>query len=289
MQKRPQAGWRGRIAHMARILITGSNSGFGLLSTLTLARQGHDVIATMRDPAKGTALLEACEAEGLAIEIRRLDVTVPASVDAAIHDPGEIDVLVNNAGFEVRAAIEQLTDELMHQQLDTNVMGPLRTMRAVLTEWRLRGSGVIVNVSSIAGRVGNPFAGAYSASKYALEAMTEALHFEMAIFGIRCHLIEPGRFDTGFGSKIVLPDSWDGSIHQERHDAFRTALSSLDNSDHTADPQEVANAIARAVTDPSTPLRTLCGDDARLIDGAKTSMSFEDFETLMRATLNWHE
>ena len=134
---------------MARILITGSNSGFGLLHAHTCG-QGHDVIATMRDPAKGTALLEACEAEGLAVEIRRLDVTVPASVDAAIHDPGEIDVLVNNAGFEVRAAIEQLTDELMHQQLDTNVMGPLRTMRAVLTEWRLRGSGVIVNVSSIA-------------------------------------------------------------------------------------------------------------------------------------------
>ena len=153
----------------------------------------------------------------------------------------------------------------------------------------VEGGSSIVNVSSIAGRVGNPFAGAYSASKYALEAMTEALHFEMAIFGIRCHLIEPGRFDTGFGSKIVLPDGWEGSTHQERHDAFRTALSSLDNSDHTADPQEVADAIARAATDPSTPLRTLCGDDARLIDGAKTSMCFEDFETSMRATLNWHD
>ena len=281
---------------MARILITGSNSGFGLLSTLTLARQGHDVIATMRNPAKADDLIAACEAEGLVVETRRLDVTIPASVDIALADAADIDVLVNNAGFEVRAAIEQISDDLMHRQLDTNVMGPLRTMRAVLPAWRERGSGVIVNVSSIAGRVGNPYAGAYSASKYALEAMTEALHFEMAVFGIRAHLIEPGRFDTGFGSKIVLPDDWEGSVHQERHDAFRDALSSLDGPSEgegdggtPADPQEVADAIARAATDPSTPFRTLCGDDARLIDGAKTAMSFEDFETAMRATLNWHD
>ncbi|MEM8705173.1 MAG: SDR family oxidoreductase [Actinomycetota bacterium] len=278
---------------MARILITGSNSGFGLLSTLTLARQGHDLIATMRNPARSTALTQACDAEGLAVEIRRLDVCNQASVDAALQDASEIDVLINNAGFEVRAAIEQLTDDLMHRQLDTNVMGPLRTMRAVLPAWRERSSGVVVNVSSIAGRVGTPYAGAYAASKHALEAMSESLHFEMTPFGIRVHLIEPGRFDTGFGANIIGPDDWEGSVHQDRHDAFRDSLSSLDGDGGGdgggSDPQEVADAIARAATDPSTPFRTLCGDDARLIDGAKTAMSFEDFEAAMRATLNWHD
>ena len=284
---------------MARILITGSNSGFGLLAALTLARQGHDVIATMRHPGKSGDLDAAAEAEGLTIEKRTLDVNDPAAVDAALADAASIDVLVNNAGFEVRSPIEQLTDELMYAQLETNVMGPLRTMRAVLGPWRERGSGVIVNVSSIAGRVGSPYAGAYAASKFALEAMSEALRFEMSTFGIRVHLIEPGRFDTGFGAKIIQPDAFAGSIHEERHDAFRAALSSLDGTDgasgrgggdgSAADPQEVADAIARAATDPEAPFRALCGDDARLIDGAKTAMSFEDFETTMRTTLNWHD
>ncbi|MEM9464774.1 MAG: SDR family oxidoreductase [Actinomycetota bacterium] len=274
---------------MARILITGSNSGFGLLATLTLARQGHDVVATMRNPAKAGALEAAAAAEDLGIEIRVLDVDDQASVDAAFADAAEIDVLVNNAGFEVRAPIEQLTDELMYAQLETNVMGPLRTMRAVLGPWRERGSGVVVNVSSIAGRVGTPYAGAYAASKYALEAMSESLHFEMSTFGIRVHLIEPGRFDTGFGDKIIQPDAFAGSIHEERHDAFRAALGALDGGGPPADSQEVADAIVRAATDPDAPFRTLCGDDARLIDGAKTAMSFEDFETTMRTTLNWHD
>ena len=274
---------------MARILITGSNSGFGLLSALTLARQGHTVVATMRDLAKSDDLVTAAADEGLEIETRVLDVNDPASVDSALADAASLDVLVNNAGFEVRSPIEQLTDELMYAQLETNVMGPLRTMRAVLGPWRERGSGVIVNVSSIAGRVGTPYAGAYAASKYALEAMSESLHFEMSAFGIRVHLIEPGRFDTGFGAKIIQPDAFAGSIHEERHDAFRAALSSLDSGGPRADPQEVADAIARAATDPAAPFRTLCGDDARLIDGAKTAMSFEDFDTTMRATLDWHD
>jgi NAD(P)-dependent dehydrogenase (short-subunit alcohol dehydrogenase family) len=271
------------------MLITGSNSGFGLLSALTLARQGHQVIATMRDPQKSGALDAAAEADGLDIEVRVLDVNDPGSVEAALFDAATIDVLINNAGFEVRAPIEQLTDELMSAQLETNVMGPLRTMRAVLGPWRERGSGVIVNVSSIAGRVGTPYAGAYAASKYALEAMSESLHFEMSAFGIRVHLIEPGRFDTGFGAKIIQPDAFAGSIHEQRHDAFRDALGALDGGGSPADPQEVADAIARAATDPDAPFRALCGDDARLIDGAKTSMSFEDFDATMRATLNWHD
>ena len=127
---------------MARTLITGSNSGFGLLSALTLARQGHDVIATMRNPAKSDALDHAVAAEELSITKRTLDVADQASVDAALTDANDIDVLINNAGYEVQSSVEQLTDELMYGQLATNVMGPLRTMRAVLPSWRERGSGV---------------------------------------------------------------------------------------------------------------------------------------------------
>lgn len=272
---------------MANVLITGSNSGFGKLAALTFARGGHDVIATMRNPTNADALRS--EAEGLSIEVRTLDVCDPASVDAAFHDAADIDVLVNNAGFEVQAAVEQLTDDLLLRQLDTNVVGPMRCIRAVMPAWRNRGSGVIVNVSSIAGRVGSPYAGAYSASKFGLEGMSESLHFEVGVAGIRVHLIEPGRFDTGFQDKVARPDSWAGSIHEQRAHAFRESLTSVDGDGPPADPQAVADAIVRAATDPTTPFRTLVGDDAVLIDGVKSSMPFEDFETTMRTTLDWHD
>ncbi len=135
-----------------RILITGSNSGFGKLAALTLARQGHSVIATMRSVEKGEALLAEAANEGLDIELRQLDVCDPDSITNALADAADIDVLVNNAGFEVQGALEMIDDELMHRQLDTNVLGPLRTIRAVMPAWRERGHGVVVNVSSVVGR-----------------------------------------------------------------------------------------------------------------------------------------
>ena len=161
-----------------RVLITGSNSGFGKLATLTLARQGHDVIATMRSLEKSTTLLADIAVEGLDVETRQLDVCDPDSIAAALADAADIDVLVNNAGFEVQGALEMIDDELMHRQLDTNVLGPLRLIRSVMPAWRERGHGVVVNVSSAVGRATSPFGGAYAASKHALEAMSEALHWE---------------------------------------------------------------------------------------------------------------
>ena len=274
---------------MSRVLITGSNSGFGLLSAVSLARLGHEVVATMRDAAKGGELTAACASEGLDIEIRTLDVCDDVSVAAALHDADTLDVIVNNAGFEVQAAIELVDDELLARQFQTNIHGPMRLIRKVLPVWRNRGSGTIVNVSSIAGRVGAPYGGAYSASKFALEALSEALHFEVGQLGINVRLIEPGRFDTGFHANIVTPDGWESSFYYERAMRFREALGALGGDGPPADPQEVADAIVAAATDPSTPFRTLVGTDAELIDGVKSSMSFEEFEQAIRSTLNWTE
>ena len=283
------------------VLITGSNTGFGKLAAISLARTGEKVIATMRDLTKGDDLLKVSEQEELPIEIRQLDVCDPAMIEDCLSDAKEIEAIVNNAGFEVQAAIEQLDDELMWRQLDTNLLGPLRLIRTVLPVWTQRGSGVIVNVSSIAGRSAPPYSGPYAASKHALEAISESLHFEVSHLGIRVCVIEPGRFPTGFFENIVRPDSWEGSSHQQRAAAFREALLKLDNpsneitgegvgpSDPQTDPQIVADAIVRAVTDPNTPFRTLVGQDAELIDATKTSMSFEDFETTMRTALDWHD
>ena len=277
------------------VLITGSNTGFGKLAALSLARQGKKVIATMRDPSKGDDIRRVAKEEELPIEIRKLDVCDPEMVKDCLADAQEIEAIVNNAGFEIQAAVEQLEDELMWKQLDTNLLGPLRLIRTVLPVWTQRGSGVIVNVSSIAGRSAPPYSGSYAASKHALEALSESLHFEVSHLGIRVCVIEPGRFSTDFFENIVRPDTWEGSQHQERAMAFREALLRLDNisesdeSSGSPDPQEVADAIVRAVIDPKMPFRTLVGQDAELIDATKTSMSFEDFETTMRTALDWHD
>jgi NAD(P)-dependent dehydrogenase (short-subunit alcohol dehydrogenase family) len=274
---------------MTRILITGSNSGFGKLAALSLARHGHDVIATMRTLEKGADLRSAAEADGLPIEIRRLDVSDATSVAAGIGDPAAIDVVVNNAGFEVAGALELIGDDLWTRQLDTNVLGPMRVIRHVLPAWRERGSGTIVNVSSIAGVVGSPFGGAYAASKHALEGLSEALHFETSGFGIRVRLVEPGSFETGFRSNIVSVDGWEYSDYFDRAERFREARGALSGDGPRADPQEVADAIVRAALDPDAPFRNFVGNDAQLIHSVKSSMSFEEFEAVMRDTLDWHE
>ena len=277
------------------VLITGSNTGFGKLAALSLARKGEKVIATMRDLSKGDDIRRVANEEELPIEIRQLDVCDQEMVKDCLADAEEIEAIVNNAGFEIQAAVEQLEDELMWKQLDTNLLGPLRLIRTVLPVWTQRGSGVIVNVSSIAGRSAPPYSGSYAASKHALEALSESLHFEVSHLGIRVCVIEPGRFSTDFFENIVRPDTWEGSQHQERAMAFREALLRLDNisesdeSSGSPDPQEVADAIVRAVSDPKMPFRTLVGQDAELIDATKTSMSFEDFETTMRTALDWHD
>ena len=277
------------------VLITGSNTGFGKLAALSLARKGEKVIATMRDLSKGDDIRRVANEEELPIEIRQLDVCDQEMVKDCLADAQEIEAIVNNAGFEIQAAVEQLEDELMWKQLDTNLLGPLRLIRTVLPVWTQRGSGVIVNVSSIAGRSAPPYSGSYAASKHALEALSESLHFEVSHLGIRVCVIEPGRFSTDFFENIVRPDTWEGSQHQERAMAFREALLRLDNisesdeSSGSPDPQEVADAIVRAVSDPKMPFRTLVGQDAELIDATKTSMSFEDFETTMRTALDWHD
>jgi NAD(P)-dependent dehydrogenase (short-subunit alcohol dehydrogenase family) len=274
---------------MSRILITGSNSGFGKLAALSLARAGHDVIATMRTLTKGDDLRAATDSEQLPIEIRQLDVCDPASIADALHDAAEIDVLVNNAGFEVHGAIELIDDELLRRQFDTNVYGPVRLIRTVVPAWRVRGSGTIVNVSSVSGIVGAPYGGVYAASKHALEAISEALHFEASQLGIRVRLIEPGRFETEFSANVITVDGWEASSYYDRAMRFRESLGALDGDGPEPDPQEVADAIVTAATDPAAPFRTFVGNDAQLIQATKAAMPFEEFEHTMRTALDWHD
>jgi len=277
---------------MANVFITGCSSGFGLLTALRFARAGDRVVATMRTPARAPAeLTEPIAKEKLPITLGRLDVCDAVSVEAAVLDAGPIDVLVNNAGIELRSSIEDATDADVQKQFDTNVFGTLRMMRAVLPQMRARRRGTIVNLSSIAGIVARPFGGLYSATKHALEAITEALHFEAAPLGIRVVLIEPGAYDTR-----LLDNAFNGegfgpaSPYWPIHERFEEALGRLrDGTGGMQDPQEVADLIFTAVNDPQPRLRHLAGRDATMIATAYKAMDFEQYEQAMRQSMSWKD
>lgn len=276
---------------MANVLITGCSSGFGLLSALEFARKGDNVFATMRDTSKAGELERARDEEKLSITVLPLDVLDDASVTKAVADAiasaGSIDVLVNNAGAELRSPIELATDEEVKWQFDTNVFGLLRVVRAVAPLMRERGSGAIINVGSLAGLVAAPYAGLYSASKHAVEAITEAMHYEMSPFGIRVSVIQPGAFDTGFGSRAREAAAFtSGSPYSERAEKFAEAFGKL-RAGPPQDPQDVAKAIYEAAYREGPKLQTLVGADANMIAGVRKAMDFEGFEQTMRKTLDW--
>jgi NAD(P)-dependent dehydrogenase (short-subunit alcohol dehydrogenase family) len=265
------------------ILITGANSGFGLLTTTTLAKAGHTVHAGYRDPGR-IAALEALAAGGLPVIPVRLDVTDHEAIALAVGEAGKagpIDVLVNNAGFEVAGPVEHLSDASLHRQFDTNVLGVVRMVRAVAPAMRERGEGLIVNLSSVAGHIAAPFTGAYSASKHAVEALSEALWFELRPFGVRVVLIEPGAFATSFGDNVIAEPAYtEASPYRPLADRFGAAMAGF-RSGPPQDPQEIADIVAAVIADPDPKLRHLAGDDARMLVPLYRSMDFEGFAGVM--------
>src|SRR3954452_18457168 len=173
-----------------RILITGSARGIGMATAQVLANRGHSVVATDISPLSGPP----SGSEGIQSHV--LDVTSDDSVARCLQEVGPLDAIVNNAGIFGQGPVEGYPLDRFRQMFETNTLGPLRMIQAVLPGWRKRGSGVIVNVSSVSGRRASPLEAAYSASKFALEALTESLHCEVRHFGIRSVLIEPGAIAT---------------------------------------------------------------------------------------------
>ncbi|MCH7838203.1 MAG: SDR family oxidoreductase [Chloroflexi bacterium] len=277
---------------MATVLITGCSSGFGKLSALNFARKGDTVFASMRNTAKAGELEQAKQAESLPIEIVQLDVTDDASVEGAVRQvidtAGGIDVLVNNAGLGIHGPLEETDDDEMKEIFETNFFGAMRVMRAVVPKMREQKSGTIVNVSSLAGRVVAPYGGTYSASKYALEAASEALHYELHPFGIRVLLIEPGGFETEFdGNRRLARRFTEGSPYLELEQRFEQSLTRLPGGNERGDAQDVAEAIYNAVNTDQPKFRYLVGQDAELIGGLRRQMDDEQFEQAMRQTLDF--
>ena len=277
---------------MATVLITGCSSGFGKLSALHFARKGDTVFATMRNTAKAGELEQAKQAESLPIEIVQLDVTDDASVEGAVRQvidaAGGIDVLVNNAGLGHHGPVEETDDDEVKEIFETNFFGALRVTRAVTPKMREQKSGTIVNVSSLAGRVVAPYGGIYSASKYALEAASEALYYELHPFGIRVLLIEPGGFETAIENNRRLSRRFtEGSPYLELEQRFEQSLTRLPGGGERGDAQDVAESIYNAVNTDQPKFRYLVGQDAELIGGLRRQMDDEQFEQAMRQTLDF--
>jgi NAD(P)-dependent dehydrogenase (short-subunit alcohol dehydrogenase family) len=241
------------------VLVTGSSTGFGRLITQTLARNGHIVFATMRDPAlrnaaNAAALREYAAKDNLTIHVVEMDVTDELSVDRAvrlcIEEAGRIDVTINNAGYAMMGLAETSTVDQVRQILDTNFLGMVRVNRAVLPFMRKRRSGLLLHVTSGAGRVVVPGFGLYCASKFAVEAMAEAYHYELAGQGIESIVIEPGAYQTPVFGNMVTGVDHGRALKYGAAAAIPEKVGKV-LAATAADAQEVADAVLAIVDTPA--------------------------------------
>jgi NAD(P)-dependent dehydrogenase (short-subunit alcohol dehydrogenase family) len=241
------------------VLITGSSTGFGRLMSETLARHGHTVFATMRDPAVRNAtnaaeIREFAKKESLPLHVLELDVTDDVSVEqavrSAVEQAGRIDVAINNAGYGISGLMEATTTEQAQQVMNTNFFGCVRVNRAVLPYMRRQRSGLLVHISSGAGRLVIPGFGFYCATKFAMEALGEAYHYELAGQGIESSIVQPGAYQTAvFGNFVIAAD-------KARTDTYGAANQIADKlgvalTSTAGNAQEVADAVLRIVETPA--------------------------------------
>ena len=255
------------------VVVTGANSGIGLATALELAGAGYDVLGTVRSAAKAETVREAAEAKGVLVRTVVCDVGDEASTRTGFAEIAELTdggpwAVVNNAGFAQAGAVEDVSAEDARYQLEVNLVAPARIAQLVLPTMRERGDGRIVNVSSIAGRVSTPLTGWYCASKHGLEALSDALRMEVAPFGVKVVLVEPGGFGTGIweGGHESFPAP-EGSAYAHVYDRAKSATL---KGKHFPDPVWVGRAIRIALANPVPLPRYLVGVDAVTMAAADT-------------------
>jgi NAD(P)-dependent dehydrogenase (short-subunit alcohol dehydrogenase family) len=266
-------------------LITGSSSGFGLLTSIELAKAGFRVVATMRDLGRRERLDQAAAAAGVAaqLDVRTLDVTnfisLPAFVDGVVRDHGRLDVLVNNAGFAVAGFAEDIKLDELRYQFETNFFGAVAMTKAALPTMRRQHSGHIIMVSSIAGLSGSVTVSSYSASKHALEGWSESLRLEINSLGIKVVLVEPGAFQTDIWTRAVMGEqaTKETSPNIQRSLRMRDRVQALPKRD----PIEVARLIASIAQDPNPKLRYLVGSDAKMQLALKRILPWKWWEKMV--------
>jgi NAD(P)-dependent dehydrogenase (short-subunit alcohol dehydrogenase family) len=270
-------------------VITGSSSGIGLESALILGRNGYNTYATMRSPDKDTSIKAAVQNEGLPIRVVQLDVTddssVKIAVDHVISEAGRIDVLVNNAGYPLSGAFEDLAMEEIKSQFETNFFGPIRVTQAVLPTMRKQRSGRIINISSGNGILGFPGISAYVSTKFAVEGLSEAIAYELEQFGIKVILIEPGFIRTNIlNAAVVAKKAQDpASPYSEMMQKIMANVSEL--AKNASDPELVANIVLEAASNPSPRLRYLAGKDVESWSADKKNMDEIGFYNMIKSLI----
>lgn len=265
---------------MKRVLITGCSTGIGRATALELTRRGYEVIASARRPETLTGLPVTA--------MLPLDVDDQASVDAAVAAAGDIDVLVNNAAWGIAGPIERVPLERTRAMFETNVFGVIRLTQAVVPQMRERGAGAIVNISSGAGRISTPLNGYYAATKHAIEAISEAMYYELGHFRIRVAIVEPGAIATSWDEN----EEWAGVDSAPYDDLFRQMRAgdgNLGDGDPLPGPEVVAQTIAEAIETAEPKLRWPVGANIGTVLAARARMDDATFEKAFRASykLQW--
>jgi NAD(P)-dependent dehydrogenase (short-subunit alcohol dehydrogenase family) len=268
-------------------LVTGSSSGIGYETALLLARNGFDTFATMRNMNKSKEITEVSNRENLPLRVVQLDVNDDKSVTDAINnilkEKESIEVVVNNAGYGLMGSVEDSSLDEIKSQFETNFFGAIRVMQRVIPIMRKQRSGTIVNVSSIAGRIGFPMGSAYVSSKFALEGLSESISYELKQFGIKIILIEPGVIKTNFA--LVTPKkavNTNSSYSQLMNKLEENLFSTIANG---TSPKEVASVILRSITEASPEHRYLVGNDAVELINARKNKTDDEFEKIIVGNL----
>jgi len=267
-------------------IVTGSSSGIGFEISLMLARNGLTTYATMRDLHKSSMLTSIADKEKIPLRCVQLDVTddmsVKQAIETIVNESHNIDILINNAGYGLSGALEDLLIDEIKLQFDTNFFGLIRATQAVLPIMRNHGSGIIVNISSGLGRFGIATSSAYASSKFAVEGLTESMSYELEPFGIKTILVEPGIIKTNFIKAAVLAQK-----SKDPNSPYFQFMNNMDEGmkkliENSESPEYVARVVLDAINDSNPKLRYLAGKDVEHIMEIKNKVSDEDFHNMIK-------
>jgi NAD(P)-dependent dehydrogenase (short-subunit alcohol dehydrogenase family) len=272
-------------------LVTGSSSGIGHEISLALAREGYHTYATMRNVSKAEQIQNVAKKEKLNITTLQLDVdndkSVNNAIDKIISESDRIDVLVNNAGFGIVGLAEDVRLDEFKKQFETNLFGTVRLIQRVTPIMRRQQNGFIINISSVAGRIGFPGMSAYISSKFALEGLSESLRYELGQFGIKVIIIEPGMIKTNFFNTMKIlrtKHDDDNSKYDTLMDKVITGIKTM--AEFGTPPSQVADAVIKAINDNEKSLpRYMVGNDAQMFLEAKKTKTDIEFEEYLKKEL----
>ena len=269
-------------------VVTGTSSGIGFETALALAREGYYTYATMRNTAKGDKLKELSSKESLKIDVLELDVDNENSAKTAIkhilNQKQRIDVLVNNAGWALWGCVEDVSVDEFKTQFETNFFSIIRLIQEVGPTMRNQGSGTIVNISSVVGRIGFPASPAYISSKFALEGLSESLRFEFAPFGVDVIIIEPGVIKTNFMKNMKMAKKSElDTVYKDITTKVVSGVKMM--TEMGTHPKEVASTIVKAIKDKKPLPRYIVGNDAAMFLEAKKNKTDIEFENYLKKEL----